>query len=348
MNKNNFSNAKLSQLLALAVAMNLFELIIPKIPFLPWLKLGLANTIQISVVVLFSPLEALQFVFLRVLLSGFLSGSPATSFVFSLGGGIGSVIIMIILWQFLGTRKYMGLIGIGIAGAFVHNTTQLFIAYSLFVKNNAFLWQFPFLTVFSIISGTITGLLAHIIINAVENSKTIYNNKIEIISKFTFSQKLMFYVLLTALISVFFISDYIYISIFFFVALLTSMYFNVNLNDIFKIVKRFWALFLWNILLNIFFTQGRYIYHHITYEGIHLATSLCIKLILCIIISLNFMKIKGIEYSLHLFSRITSKKDFLIIFYGALDALPKVIFKTKTIKWKTLLKPQKFITEFLD
>ena len=347
-NKTTVDSAKLSYLLAMAVSANLFELIIPRIPVLPWLKIGLANIFSIAVIVLYSPSEALRFIILRTFISGFLSGSPATSFMFSGAGGLLAVLTMGIAWKTFGRRGWLGLTGIGISGAAAHNTTQLVIAYLLFVKNAGFLWQIPFMLLFSIISGTIVGILAKPVIKAFRQTtvKPVIPQKAT--GPFLLKEKIGFPIFLYFVIGIFIIQKPEYFVVFYTLLIITAIYTKTGLLRILKVSLRFWGLFAWNIIINMFFTPGHFIVWTVSYEGLERAGILSLRLFFCIGASVVFIKNSKLDFPLYLFSKIWGGERMITVFSGAMAVLPKLVATGKNMKWKTISDFKTFINRTFD
>ncbi|OGJ90898.1 MAG: hypothetical protein A2268_09655 [Candidatus Raymondbacteria bacterium RifOxyA12_full_50_37] len=151
---------RLSLLLALAVAANILELFIPSPPFLPWLKIGIANAFTMAAIRMYGPWAGIQMTVLRTFISGFISGIPATSLLIGGSGGVFSALVMGCLWHFFGSSGLLSLIGLGIAGSFSHTMAQLCVVYALFIKNAYIFWQIPILGPVSAATGTLTGILA--------------------------------------------------------------------------------------------------------------------------------------------------------------------------------------------
>lgn len=114
----------------------------------PGVKLGLANSAALILIVFGDVKGAFAVNISRILLSGLLFSSPM-ALLFSLSGGIGSLVVM---WAF-SKIKGVGFYGISVMGAAVHNIAQLVCAYLLLGVG---VWYYsPIL----LISGTVCGLL---------------------------------------------------------------------------------------------------------------------------------------------------------------------------------------------
>lgn len=140
----------------ISLAIYYVESLLPPLVPLPGIKLGLANIISLILIKNASFRDAFFVLLTRILLSALLFGQ-AMSFLYSLAGGICSLIAMYLINRFL-HQRYTGLTGI--FGALFHNLGQLAMAI-LIVSSPAPLAYLPFFTVCSIITGLFTGLCAH-------------------------------------------------------------------------------------------------------------------------------------------------------------------------------------------
>lgn len=147
-------------LLLTAIGLNALEFFIPRIPFLPWLKPGLANVVTIIWILRFGTMDALVFSLLRVWIVGFYFGFSFITLSLSFSGGIVSTLVMGIAWSLLGKRNLTGLVGLGIIGAFSHNAGQIAMVYVMMAHDVHLFYQVPFMLVASVLFGGFTGLLA--------------------------------------------------------------------------------------------------------------------------------------------------------------------------------------------
>ncbi len=150
----------LALLTTFAVAVHLLELSLPNPT--PWLRLGLANIITLTVLVLFGFKEGVVVNFLRIMLGAFLSGSLfSPAFILSFCGGMLSVLAMGFALRLWG--NYFSLIGISLIGAYSHILTQLGVAYYLLIQHRGLFYLLPLFLVVSLVTGFINGLGAEIL-----------------------------------------------------------------------------------------------------------------------------------------------------------------------------------------
>ena len=90
-----------------------------------------------------------------------------TAFLMSLTGGILSALVMIILLK--GRKDSISFIGIGILSALMHNFGQLLVSFFM-TGTSAVMGYAPFLILFGVLTGFVTGSILKIIIPAIEKA----------------------------------------------------------------------------------------------------------------------------------------------------------------------------------
>lgn len=138
-------------MLALAMILSYIESLIPLPVLLPGVKLGLANTAVLFVMLYLSPEYAAVISLLRVLLSALLFGN-ITGFILSLCGAALSFAVMLLLAK----CRIFSAIGISIGGAAAHSTAQVLVA-SLLMGNASVIYYLSFLLLCSTVTGAIGG-----------------------------------------------------------------------------------------------------------------------------------------------------------------------------------------------
>ncbi|MBC5687870.1 Gx transporter family protein [Mediterraneibacter sp. NSJ-55] len=142
---------------ALALIFSYVETLIPIQFGIPGVKLGLANLIIVIMLYKGTVREAFLLSIVRILLSGFLFGN-LFSIVYSLAGGVCSLLVMYILKK----RGTFSVIGVSIAGGVFHNIGQLSIAMAV-VETVAIGYYLPAL----LAAGALTGALIGVVSDAV-------------------------------------------------------------------------------------------------------------------------------------------------------------------------------------
>lgn len=153
---------RLSMLLALSVVLNIIESVIPVLNgIIPGFKIGLANTVILFVIYMYSFKDALYISTLKVFLTGILrTGLFSITFFFSLGGAFLSVIAMSL------AKKYtkLSIIGISVIGSLFHSIGQIIIA--IFVLDMAnMIFYLPIILIFAIPTGIVVGYISKELIN---------------------------------------------------------------------------------------------------------------------------------------------------------------------------------------
>ena len=149
--------------LLLGVALNTLELFLPRIPLLPWLKPGLANSITMLWIIRYGLTDALIYTTIRVWISSFYFGFSLITMGLALSGGLLSTAAMGIAWKTLGRKNLLGTVGLGITGAVMHNTGQLAAVYFLLTRNRAIFYQLPFMGIAALFFGGLIGLIAPVL-----------------------------------------------------------------------------------------------------------------------------------------------------------------------------------------
>lgn len=157
--------ARLGLLTALALVLGWLEAQLPALPGLPGVKLGIANTVLLYVLVLYGGRQALGVMLTRVCLAGLLYAG-FTGFWYSLAGGLLSLGVMLLLRRFGG----LSLVGVSIGGAAAHNLGQLCVA-CVFIGHRAALAYAPILLVAGIMTGAVTGVCAQLILRALRGGQ---------------------------------------------------------------------------------------------------------------------------------------------------------------------------------
>ena len=152
---------KIALLVALACMLQIAESLIPH-P-IPGLRLGLANMLTLTAMVILGFGYALEVAVLRTVLSAFIMGTfMSPTFILSFAGAVVSTLIMGFFYWLSGFNRYfrLSIIGISIIGAFSHNLVQLFLAYLLLVKHAGIFVFFPWLSIGAVATGWVVGVVA--------------------------------------------------------------------------------------------------------------------------------------------------------------------------------------------
>ncbi|MBP1924947.1 heptaprenyl diphosphate synthase [Sedimentibacter acidaminivorans] len=143
----------LSLLTAGAMILSIIEGMIP-LPFIaPGARLGLANIVTLTAIVIFGFKDSMLVVILRCVLMMFVAGNPI-SFIYSVTSGVLSVIVMHMGLKY--TKKYFSLIGISVLGAITHNASQITVSAIMFESLSMYTYL-PIMSLVSIFTGCFVG-----------------------------------------------------------------------------------------------------------------------------------------------------------------------------------------------
>ncbi len=139
----------------LSLAIYAAESALPPLAPIPGLKLGLANIITLVLLRHFSVRDALLVLLARILLSALLFGQ-ALSLLYSLAGGLFSLLVMALTMKLL-QKKFLFLTGA--TGGLAHNIGQLLLALAVTSAPGVFAYL-PVLIPGGILTGIFTGFCA--------------------------------------------------------------------------------------------------------------------------------------------------------------------------------------------
>ena len=156
MNSKAYRLVILSLYVAMALILSYIESLIPLPLPIPGAKIGLPNIITlVSLLTLGWPLTLLV-VIARIFLSGFMFGG-GFSIVYSLGGGLLSLLVMSLLLHFF--KDKISIILVSVFGAITHNLGQVIVA-AIVVQTTSLLLYFLFLMLLAIPTGLFIGITA--------------------------------------------------------------------------------------------------------------------------------------------------------------------------------------------
>lgn len=144
--------------ITLALVLSYVDSLIPLAIMVPGIKIGLANIVIILSLYMIGEKETILISTIRVILSSLLFGTILT-FAYSMTGAILSLIIMIILKK----KTTLATMTISIIGAVSHNIGQIIMAVMI-MSTKEIIYYLPILMITGVISGTIIGILASLLI----------------------------------------------------------------------------------------------------------------------------------------------------------------------------------------
>ena len=261
--------------LLISISLSALEVLLPRMPLLPWLKPGLANIITILWIIRFGAKDAILFSFLRSWITGFYFGFSFTTFILSLGGGIFSTAAMGIAWVLLGKNKIIGTIGLGMIGALTHNLGQLSIIYLIMARNTFIFYQIPFMCGASLLFGATIGVCAPFLEKIIQKTTISHTDTMQKhlskTSKTPTNKIIYANVVFAFCISLVFVKSlwFLIISLFI-ITIAIQLFLGFSVKKIFYPL-RFWALFLFIAIVYLFFSYGTRIHGlpFITREGLY-------------------------------------------------------------------------------
>ena len=137
---------------ALAIVLSALENLIPPLPMMPpGAKLGLSNIVTMFAAGTFGLIPSLAIALLKALFAGATRG--VTALLMSLAGGLLSTLVMGLLFRL--KRHAVSLLAVGILGAVA--------------TNSAVLSYLPFLLLYALVTGSVTGSALRILLPALKN-----------------------------------------------------------------------------------------------------------------------------------------------------------------------------------
>ncbi len=157
-------------LCAQALALSFLEGLLPALPFLPpGAKPGFANIITMFAADCIGSASAFTVTLVKSAFVFVTRGASAGAM--SLSGGLLSCLAAVLLLRFAKGR--LGIIGISVTAALCHNLGQLIT--SAFITGSAkTLYYAPFLAVFGIVSGILTGMIFAAVLPALKKQKEFF------------------------------------------------------------------------------------------------------------------------------------------------------------------------------
>lgn len=133
------------------------SLILIPIP-VPGVRIGISNIAIITVLYIVGVKETIFVNILRIALTSILFGN-ATSFWFSITGGMLSIVVMILLKKL----DIFSPVGVSVAGGVSHNIGQI-IAAVIIMETNAILYYLPVLLITGTVAGIVVGVVAAMVL----------------------------------------------------------------------------------------------------------------------------------------------------------------------------------------
>ena len=143
-----------------ATALQLVELLLPRIPLLPWLRPGFSWIVLLPFLLDFGVVAALGLFLARNLLSMAFGGQPASTFLISTGSGAAAILLVGGLLRGLVRSRLLGRAGASVVLAATFNGFQLVTVAGLLVGSGGYLSQIGPLVLWSAVSGLVVAWLS--------------------------------------------------------------------------------------------------------------------------------------------------------------------------------------------
>lgn len=141
----------------------------PLIAIFPGAKLGIANIVTLTSLVLFGLKDTFIILSVRVLMSSIFAG-PISYLLFSITGSYLSLIFMYIA---LKINKF-SIVGVSVIGAIGHNIGQLSVA-GMIIKNSMIFGYLPYMLLASVITGLFVGIASKFMVGKLSSiDKNVY------------------------------------------------------------------------------------------------------------------------------------------------------------------------------
>ncbi len=147
---------------ALAMILAYVEIITPPLfPAVPGIKMGLPNIVIVFLLYRRGPVLAAVVSLLRIVLVNLLF-SNAVSLLYSLAGGILSLLVMVLLRRI----RVFSTVGVSVAGAVTHNVGQILMA-MLLLDTTELGYYLAILAVTGTVAGVLIGLCGSLLVNRI-------------------------------------------------------------------------------------------------------------------------------------------------------------------------------------
>ncbi|MBQ2834579.1 MAG: Gx transporter family protein [Clostridia bacterium] len=159
MRRNKAQQIALSGLLtSLMLVFGLIERQFPLTAAIPGVKLGLANSVLLYSLYMLGVRQSFVLMLLKALMSWLIYTNMSAMF-YSLGGGLASLLIMILLKKMQG----VSIIGVSALGAVFFNVGQILVAVVMLNTPQLIVTYLPILMVSGVVTGVLTGVVAQLV-----------------------------------------------------------------------------------------------------------------------------------------------------------------------------------------
>lgn len=158
--RNGFDARLFAGALIASSGLQLVELLLPRIPIIPWLRPGFSWIVLLPFLLDFGTAPALALFLSRNLLSMAFGGQPASTFLISSVSGGAAILAAGPVLRLLVGRGWLGRAGASIALATAFNSLQLLLVAEVLVGSRGYFSQIGPLLLWSALSGLLVGWLS--------------------------------------------------------------------------------------------------------------------------------------------------------------------------------------------
>jgi heptaprenyl diphosphate synthase len=269
-----YESGRIPVFIAAASILQISESLLPH-P-VPGLRFGLANIVSLLVLIQYGFKPALTVTLLRTVVSSFILGTfLSPGFILSFAAGCASISTIGVLSVISARCRFLRAspIGLSIAGAFVHNMVQLYLAYLMLFNHPGIFFLVPWLAFGSVILGGFSGLITSGIIRQL-NRKTpvasvaihpdsafhnnIYQPKDSRLHRCAPEIKIASVLMITA-VTVLLENLMLYGFLIVLILILIPMA-SLDYPTTFRVLKKLWVIILSAFILPLYFNQGSLVF----------------------------------------------------------------------------------------
>ncbi|NNF98826.1 MAG: hypothetical protein HKM93_05570 [Desulfobacteraceae bacterium] len=276
-------SGKIPLLVATASILQISESMLPH-P-VPGLRFGLANIVSLIILVQYGFKPALTVTLLRIVVSSFIIGTfLSPGFMLSFAGGLASISVAGILSRISDRFPVFRIspVGLSIAGAFIHNMVQLYLAYLMLIKHPGIFFLIPWLAFGSVILGAVSGFIASGVIKQLTangeavsvsvQSKPAYKNRTYQPGTswlHTCRPEIKFTAILGVTLMIVLIESLVLYGALFIIILILVPTTGLRYKTTFHVIKRISLIVLSSFLLPVYFNSGTRILVETAYYTLH-------------------------------------------------------------------------------
>lgn len=145
--------------LVAAAGLQVMENLLPRLPFFPWMRLGLSYAIVLPFLLRYGVVPALALLAARNGMSLLFGGQPFSTFLIGTGSGLASFLALGGMIRWACSRRLLGLAGAGILLATGFNAAQLALVKWTLIRHGGFFVQAGPMLAWSLASGALVSAL---------------------------------------------------------------------------------------------------------------------------------------------------------------------------------------------